>query len=97
MGAIATTNFTRNTFPVEAVRLTKDNLSEVVEWCDGELRETENNRKHLKLKYKRNGTHLPARLFNGYVGDWVVRSGNSFKIYTNKSFNNTFTKDEVTQ
>lgn len=86
--------YARNSFEVEAVQVTAENLNEVAEWCDGEVRYTvdeERNIKdaHVKVKIPR---VTRERQRQAFVGDWVLKSDSGFKVYTKAAFASCFHK-----
>lgn len=88
-------NFTRKVFPVEAVRVTRTNISRVAEWCGGDLGQDGNGRPFIKLGTEKSRTNHIKRLNNGFVGDWVVKSEEIFKVFPNKAFVETFEPTNV--
>jgi len=98
---IVTATYRRKTFRVQAIQVTEENLKEVADWCNGQVK-IETSGPHgglgdpfiLVLIGRVNGRpqHSAAR-----VGDWVTRlsSGNNFRVYHNKSFKEAFEEMEV--
>ncbi len=88
------TRYQRKPFYVQAVQVTADNLEEVAEWCAGQIRHTKPNPAENvpSAPYVKVCVLNPRseRLTRAYVGDWVVRAGSGFKIYPDKSFNESF-------
>lgn len=90
---LPTTHFVRKPFYVDGIRVTKENMAEVAEWCNGTLKETE-----PKVKGKRPSpfieveVHRPAndRQRRAFVGDWVLQAENGFKVYTDSALKDTF-------
>lgn len=88
-----TTQFVRRPFYVEGIRVTRANMAEISEWCGGTLKET-----HPKDKNKKPSpfieveVHRPAndRQRRAFVGDWVLKAANGFKIYTDHMLKDTF-------
>ncbi len=87
------------TKPVDAVRVTAENISDVSEWCTGEVRTIQKpgettEEKHIKVR-----VHQPLtdRRTQAFIGDWVLSVGPGFKVYTNTAFRKSFEdlKDEV--
>lgn len=85
-----THTFARKPFYVEAVRVTDKNIEEVAEWCGGELGLAEPNRRYIRVSNV--SRPLNDRQRQAFVGDWVLRAGNGFKIYTAKAFDRSFEK-----
>lgn len=99
-----THKFARKTFYVDAVRVTAENMSEVAEWCGGEIltdeidgSELNENEKELAespAQYVKVKVHRPMndRQTRAYIGDWVLWAGSGFKAYTPKAFDKSFEK-----
>jgi hypothetical protein len=91
-------HYTRKPQHVEAVRVTAENMSEIAAWCKGELA------KSTLTKFAMNQGEatlqecvqvpvirpLNDRLRFAFVGDYVVKSGNSFRVYVEKVFTASF-------
>lgn len=95
-----TTKFVRKPFPVDAVRVTLENIDEVAAWCGGEVRlgagrpgrkvEIET---YIKVPADR---PLNEKQTQAYIGDWVLKAETGgFKVYTNRAMDNSFQKDEL--
>lgn len=88
--------FIRRSFPVEAVRVTHNNMHDVAAWCGGEL-QTEAENGHT-VRFVKVEVHMPLseRQTKAYLGDWVLFAGKGYKVYTDRGFGNSFDKlDEV--
>ena len=89
--------FARKTFDVEAVRVTRENMSEVAEWCNGTIQDINPNRYGqdvcIKVAIKRPGI-TPVRQTMALAGDWVLKMKNpkadTFRVYTDKAFKGSF-------
>lgn len=82
----------RKPFVVGAVQITPMNMAEVAAACGGEVRhdgkkEGHFSRDYIKVKVK---VAITERQTEGYVGDWIVRQGRTFKVYPDKQFRSTF-------
>lgn len=84
--------FLRKPFPVTAVQITPMNMVEVAAWCKGtvELAEAKKGRPpapyvHVPVVRPRFDFHTRA-----YIGNWVVKAGEGFKVYTEKSLRENF-------
>jgi len=89
---IVTATYERRTFRVQAIRVTKENMRELAEWCGGDLARTldENERDYISVTVGHvNGR---PRLARAYAGNWVTRltEGNNFRVYKDKSFVEAF-------
>lgn len=80
--------YNRKPFSVHAIQMTAENAFDIAEWCRGEVRK-DSSTQQLYVKVN---VIKPAdeRQTQAHIGDWVLRSGNSFKVYSNKAFNSTF-------
>lgn len=105
--AVKSTKYARKPFYIDAVQVTADNIQEVAEWCQGEIREEDeiDNAKSPRRKYVKVRVHRPLneRQTKAYIGDYVLYAGTGYKVYTFKAFNNSFdpiegtARDHVTQ
>lgn len=94
--------YTRKPFPVDAVQVTEDNLSEVALWCGGDIHTSTKTLRDdqgvetgkIKLPYIKVDVHRPLndRQTKAFVGDWVLKSESGFKVYTLKAFDGSFEK-----
>lgn len=96
---IKTVPYTRKSFNVEAVRVTKENIEDVATWCSGEIRHTKDvpednitSAPYIKVEVAR---ALTERQKRGYIGDWILKIGKSFKVYSDKAFKLNFDKTVV--
>lgn len=92
--------FIRKSFPVDAVRVTVDNLEEVAKWCSGEIRDdtTEDNPSgHSKMIWVMVQYPMNDRQSKAYVGDWVLYSGRGYKVYTDRGFRKVFDEQATEQ
>jgi formaldehyde-activating enzyme involved in methanogenesis len=72
----------RNSFEVQAVRVTSQNIGEVATWTNGELmRGPAQNSKWYVLLDMTTGSRFPK----AYVDDWVVLVNGQFRIYKHDS------------
>lgn len=81
--------FERLPFTVEAVEVTAANMSQVAKWCGGEIKSEgkRGTKKFILIDVKR---ALNDRQKQAYVGDWVLRAGSGYKVYTPKAFQTSF-------
>lgn len=85
--------FSRKPLVVEAIQVSADNMDDIASWCGGEVL-THEPKVHAGVgtpptkKYVRvNVLHpLNKKQTRAYVGDWVLKSGQGFKIYANNAF-----------
>ena len=77
--------YVRKPFFVEAVQVTLENMAAVATWCEGKV--IVDTPPYIKVKVKR---PLAERQTRAFVGDWVLSSGNGYKVYTQSSFEKNF-------
>jgi hypothetical protein len=84
--------FVRKPFYVEAIQVTGDNLFEVAEWCGGRVLETPSKEGEKKSLFIKVNVVKPLndRQTKAFAGDWVLKSGTTFKVYAQKAFLGTF-------
>jgi hypothetical protein len=96
--SITPEKYARTTFYVEAIRITLENFEDVAKWCGGET-------KLEKRGPDRSGTRNLTQFIEvpvnnplsdkqkwAYVGNWVLKAGTGFKVYTDKAFQACFYK-----
>lgn len=76
----------RSLLEFEAVQVTPENMAELAQWSRGEIKENGRG-KFIAIHQPR--TKNP-RHGMGFVGDWVLRAGNGFKIYLDDAFMKSF-------
>lgn len=81
--------FVRRPFFVMAFLITKDNMDKVAEWCDGEILKSDSG-VHRFIKVTKVLNPQNERQTKAYIGDYVLKSGEHFKVYTTASFNRSF-------
>ena len=82
--------YVRKPFEIEAILLTEDNMSDVAKWCEGEVQYVsgrDGRTNFIKVKVLR---PLNERQTRAFVGDWVLKAGSGFRVYTQKAFENCF-------
>lgn len=82
------TRYIRKPFYVEAIQVTPENLEDVAIWCHGQVFDKEET--YVKVPVKR--PHSVRQTF-AYIGDWVLKSEQNFKVYTTGSFEKNFHAD----
>lgn len=95
--------YLRRTFEIEAIRLTHENMSEVAKWCLAEEKVQTRPAKKGEGGYVQNVPYLEVRVLRplndrqtmAFVGDWILKTGTSFKIYTDIAFHKNFEKKET--
>jgi hypothetical protein len=83
------TQYVRKPFYVDAVQVTLDNMPQVAKWCEGKV--IVETPPYIKVRVKR---PLAERQTRAFVGDWVLNSGNGYKVYTQSSFEKNFEEVE---
>jgi hypothetical protein len=91
---LQSTKYARKPFFVDAIQVTEDNISEVAEWCQGEVRTSETpgeddseEERYIKVRVHR---PLTDRQTKAYIGDWVLYAVTGFKVYPTKAFHQSF-------
>lgn len=89
---IVAKKFIRKSFPVDAIQVTPENMEAVAKWCAGTIMKNGDKEGHLSRDYiqVRVAYPLNPRQTEAYLGDWVLKSGKSFKVYTNSAFEKSF-------
>jgi hypothetical protein len=96
--------YLRRTFEIEAVRITHDNISEVAKWCLAEEKtQTRPAKKGEGSGYVQEVPYLKVDVLRplnerqtmAFIGDWILKTGTSFKIYTDIAFHKNFVKKET--
>lgn len=90
MSAIKLSKFMRRPFEIDAVQVTTENYKEVMEWCHGTLEcvdEQEGNAPFIRVKVVRPANERQTQAF---AGDWVLKYGKNFKVYTPEAFEANF-------
>ena len=85
--------FTRKPFNVEGVRVTAANMADVAKWCDGKIKTQPASGNKPAANYIEVNVIRPMspKQTMAFVGNWVLKVGASYKIYTDNAFNDTFT------
>lgn len=86
--------YIRKPFPVNAVRITRDNIEEVAKWCGGKV-EVWKGRARGKIVekpfIKMDVSHaISTRQTEGRIGDWILERDGEFKSYTDAAFQRIF-------
>lgn len=88
---LKTEKFVRRPFHVQAVQITADNMAEVAKWCGGTIK-SEGAVSFIKVDVQH---PVNVRQTQGYVGNWVLKAGEQFKVYQDKAFKATFQQDKT--
>lgn len=84
-------NYVRKQFTVSAVRVTPMNIDRLARECDGRIMEGDKegnfSRKFIKVRVAFANSE---RQTEAHIGDWLVRNGRDWKVYTDKAFRKTF-------
>lgn len=84
--------FVRKAFPVDAVRVTPENMEEAAKWCDGTIRMDDSGSRYIKVRVL---APLNERQTMAYVGDWLLYAGKGYKVYLDKAFRKSFGEHEI--
>lgn len=77
-------NFVRKPFVVEAVRVTKENISEIADLV-GELKEKDDGTPFIYVDRR-----LVPNVYRVFPGFWMTRMGDHIRCYSNKVFQEQF-------
>ena len=93
---IEANKYQRVPFSVLAIQVTGENLSDIAEWCDGQVKATGKVEKGIQTPFVKVQVKRPlnVRQTQAFVGDWVLWNGTGFKVYTDSAFKKCF--EEVT-
>lgn len=96
---IAVEVWQRKPFFVEAVQVTENNIEAITEWCKGRLMPIKDEGDNSNVRFIKVNVKNPmtARQTKAFPGDWVLRSGDSFKVYKHDSFLKVFDKTELSE
>lgn len=90
--------FERKSFPVDAVRVTEENIQDVAQWCNGEIHHQADNtgtlNPYVKVKVR---YPLNQRQTMAFLGDWILATDRGFKVYTDNALSQSFIKIEDDQ
>ena len=96
MSQIKTVRAMRKPFYVEAVRVTADNMALVAQWCEGEIRVLKRQNADEALYIQVHVVRpLNDRQTKAFVGDYVLRAGAGWKVYTHKAYKEAFVEIKV--
>jgi hypothetical protein len=91
-----TSRWVRKNSNVEAVRLNRAEVHKIAFWCGGAIMATDSGGREgagtlfIQLPFKSN-YNKPNRAF---MGDWILKDDDGFKIYSHEAFQNVFLKAE---
>lgn len=91
-----TEQYTSKTFPLDAVRVTTENMDEVAKWCKGAVQHTDPHMAEQLGQKPQTWIKVPApnplneKQTQARVGDWVVFIKREFRVYTHASFKRNF-------
>lgn len=75
--------FVKKPFYVEAMLVTNQNMPYVAKWCGGEIVDIEPGVVYILAPVLRPQNERQKMAF---VGDWLVKAGEGFKVYTDRAF-----------
>jgi hypothetical protein len=84
--------YIRKNHEVEAVQVTYEWFKEIAEWCGGFIRTSTNvdrGELYIRVPIVRRSQER-GRPNRAYVGDWILKDGDGFKIYSNEAFTNVY-------
>lgn len=96
---IVTKKYVRKPLYVDAVQITIENMVEISEWCQGEIKNYNDQTlsgqdagNQQIERYVAVRVHNPknARQTKAFVGDWLLYTTRGYKVYTEKAFKGSF-------
>jgi hypothetical protein len=96
---VVTEKYVRKPLYVDVVRITMENMHEVADWCQGEIKNYANE--SLSLEDATNQTverYIHVRVHNpknvrqtkAFINDYLLYTERGYKVYTEKAFKNSF-------
>lgn len=80
--------YVRKPFYVEVIQVTKDNFDEAAVWCGGKVCDDGTTpSKYIQVHVLR---PITARQTRAYAGDFILKTGDSYKVYGAKAFAENF-------
>lgn len=88
--------FERKTFVIEAMQVSLENITQVIEWVNSSggratLMQDDIKRPYISIDVRRPANQKQTM---AYIGDWVTKSGIAFRIYTDSAFHRSFEETE---
>lgn len=89
-------SYVRKPVPVAAIQVSDANFEDVVEWCGGIVEFTEpktpEDSRFVTRRYIRVNVQRPLgeRQTMAFPGDWILRAGTGYKVYTHQAFISNF-------
>lgn len=78
----------RNKAPIEAYKLTVENMSKLAEWCKGSVKGTSLPPEDRIVQFY--SPYYPAGECDVEIGDYIVKEGDQFSVYNDHAFNKHF-------
>ena len=82
----------RNSFSVEAVQVTGENIRAVASWCEGSVGQTQSKTYPKAYIGLCTVQYNKVRQTKAYVSDWILKTDEGFKHYRDQSFRTTYSK-----
>lgn len=82
-----TNTYVRKPFKVEGIQVTDENMHEVAEWCKGTLERDNQEKPYIAVPVLK---PVSERQKTAFVGDWVLKFNNGFKVFNDKAFHGSF-------
>lgn len=82
----------RNSFPVEAIQVTGENIRAVASWCEGSVGQTQSKTYPKAYIDLCTVQYNKVRQTKAYVGDWILKTDEGFKHYRDESFRTAYSK-----
>ncbi len=97
--AVVTEKYVRKPLYVDVVRITIENMAEVAQWCQGEIKNYANqpltgqdatNRSLERYIHVRVHNPKNVRQTKAFIDDYLLYTERGYKVYTEKAFKNSF-------
>lgn len=82
-------NYVRKPVTIQAVQVTEADMNDISNWCGGRIIVDfeDTTQTHIKVRVIK---PQDERQTQAFVGDWILKLGKSFKVYTDDAFKKGF-------
>lgn len=87
---ISTQKYIRKPFFIDAIQVTEENFEQIAKWCGGTVKTEKRGKKDVRFIEVPVVRPMSDRQTKAFVGDWVLFSNGSRKVYTSQAFDNSF-------
>lgn len=84
---VITQTWVRNSFEIEAVKITRQNIDAVAKWCGGSVlaRRVQGEPSRLYVHFGET-KYTRVTMTKAFIGDWILMVDDEFKHYRDRSF-----------